>query len=165
MDHQLPVDFINTVLIFSVPLHRSQFTLDSLRREWNQLIWQYTIPVESVRHFLCLCKKWCFVLLQELTVTSLTPSGPILSLILSLGCLLAHWPQQICFVFESLLFDRLYHTTKYSKLAMTHYFLWVCCVSPTRFLPWARNLVTIILFHSKCLVSSEESSEFLPEVF
>lgn len=161
MDHQLSVVFFSTVLIFSVPLHHSQFTLDSLRREWNQLIRQYTIPFESVQHFLCLCKKWCFVLLQELAVISLTPSGPILSL----GCFLAHWPQQVCFVFESLLFDRLYHTTKYSKLAMTHYFLRVCCVSPARFLPWARNLVTIILFHTKCLVSSEESSEFLPEVF
>ena len=94
--------------------------------QWSLLIQQYTILLESVWHFLYLYKKPCFVLLPALAVIPLTPSGQILSL----GCFPAHWPQQICPMFESLLFDRLYPTIKHSKLAVTHYFIEVSCVSP-----------------------------------
>ena len=94
--------------------------------QWSLLIQQYTILLESVWHFLYLCKKPCFVLLPALAVIPLTPSGQILSL----GCFPAHWPQQICPMFESLLFDRLYPTIKHPKLAVTHYFIEVSCVSP-----------------------------------
>ena len=153
--YQYTLHLFNTFAPFPVYLKCPQTS------HWSLLIQQYIIFFESVWYFLYLYKKWRVVLLPELVIP-LIPSGQIRSL----GSFPAQqiWPQQICPMFESLLFDRLYPTIKHSKLAITHYFVEVSCVSPlSSFL----ELETLSpLFHfTLCLISSKEPTEFLPEVF